>query len=106
MMDRVDEMVQDSNSLYNITTSLATSLRYYQLIPNMTSVLADLWDSLSYITTFSMHIMGYVNVATTGTLSAHILPITDLNQMLSHIEETLPPTMHLPASSVDTLHIY
>ena len=26
--------------------------------------------------------------------------------MLSHIEETLPPTMHLPVSSVDTLHFY
>ena len=24
--------------------------------------------------------------------------------MLSHIEETLPPTMHLPVSSEDTLH--
>ena len=54
----------------------------------------------------SMHIMDYINAATTGTLSPHILPITDLKQMLSHIEETLPPTMHLPVSSADTLHFY
>ena len=53
-----------------------------------------------------MHIMDYVNAATQGTLSPHILPITDLKQMLSHIEETLPPTMHLPVSSEDTLHFY
>ena len=46
------------------------------------------------------------NAATTGTLSPHILPIMDLKQMLSHIEETLPPTMHLPASSEDILHFY
>ena len=51
-----------------------------------------------------MHTMDYVDVATMGTFSPHILPITDLIQMPSHIEETLPPTMHLPVSSEDTLH--
>ena len=40
------------------------------------------------------------------TLSPHILPIADLKQMLSYIEETLPPTMHLPVSSENTLHLY
>ena len=50
--------------------------------------------------------MEYVNAAMTGTLSPHILPITDLKQMLSHIEETLLSTMHLPVSSEDTLHFY
>ena len=51
-----------------------------------------------------MHTLDYINAATTGTLSPHILPITGLKQMLSYIEETLPPTMHLPVSSEDTLH--
>ena len=50
-----------------------------------------------------MHTMDYINAATTGTLSPHVLPITDLKKMLSHIEETLPPTLHLPVSSEDTL---
>ena len=104
MMNRVDETVQDINNLYNITTSLATSLSYCQLVLHIRSVLANLCDSLSYIRTVSMHIMNYIDAATTGTLSPPILPITDLKQMLSHIEETLPPTMHLPVSSVDTLH--
>ena len=93
------------SNLYNITTSLYTSLSYYQLVLHIGSVLANLWDSLSYIRSVSMHIMDYINAATTGTLSPHILPITDLKQMLSHIEETLPTTMHLPVSE-DTLHIY
>ena len=53
-----------------------------------------------------MHIMDYVNTATTGTLSPHILPIAVLKQMLSHIEESLPTTMHLPVLSEDTLHLY
>ena len=53
-----------------------------------------------------MHTMDYIDAATTGTLSPHISPITDLKQMLSHIEETLPPTMHSPVSSDNTLHFY
>ena len=105
-MDRVDETDQDVNNLYNITTSLATSLSYYQLVLHIRSVLANLWDLLSYIRTVSIHIMDYINSATTGTLSPHILTITDLKQMLSHIEETLHLMMHLPVTSEDTLHFY
>ena len=50
--------------------------------------------------------MDDIDAATTGTLSPHILPIMDLKKMLSHIEETLPSTVHLPVSSEDTLHFY
>ena len=94
------------NNLYNLTTSLATSVSYHQLILHIRSDLANLWDSLSYIRTVSMHTMDYIDAATTGTLSPHILPMMDLNKMLVHIEETLPPTLHLPISYEDTLHFY
>ena len=50
--------------------------------------------------------MDYIDAATTGTLTPHILPIMDLKKMLSHIEETLPSTLYLPASSEGTLHFY
>ena len=50
--------------------------------------------------------MDYIDAATMGTLSPHILPIVDLKRMLSHIEETLPSTLHLPVSSEDTLYLY
>ena len=50
--------------------------------------------------------MHYIDVATNGTLSPHILPVMDLKKMLSYIEETLPSTLHLPVSSEDTLHFY
>ena len=53
-----------------------------------------------------MHTMDYVDAATTRTLSPHVLPIADLKQMLSHIEDSLPTTMHLPVPSVDTLYFY
>ena len=89
-MDKVDETSQDVNNLYNLTTSLATSLSYHQLTLYIRSVLANLHDSLSYIKAVSTHTMDYIDAATTGTLSPHILPIEDLKKMLSHIEETLP----------------
>ena len=50
--------------------------------------------------------MEYINAATSGTLSPHVLPITDLQKMLQHIADTLPPTLHLPISPEDTLHFY
>ena len=49
--------------------------------------------------------MDYIDAATTGILSPHVLPV-DLRKMLLHMEETLPSTMHLPVSSEDTLHFY
>ena len=106
VMDRVDEMAQDVNNLYNLTTSLATSLSYYQLVLHIRSVLANLHNLLSYIKSVCMHIIDHIKAATTGTLSPHILPIADLKQMLSHIEESLSTTMYLPVSSEDTLHFY
>ena len=106
LMDKVDEAFHDVKNLYTLTTSLATSLSYHQLICHIRSVLANFQDSLSYIRTVSMHAMDYIDVATTGTLSPHVLPAMDLKKILSHIEETLPPTLHLLVSSEDTLHFY
>ena len=53
-----------------------------------------------------MHPMDYIDAATTGKLSPHVLPVEDLWKMLTHSEEALPSTMHLPVSSEDTLHFY
>ena len=53
----------------------------------------------------STHTMDYINAATSGTLSPHILPVVDLQRMLKHIADTLPPMLHLPISTEDTLHI-
>ena len=50
--------------------------------------------------------MDYIDAVTTGILSPHVLPIEDLREMLSHIEETPPSTMHLPISSEDALYFY
>ena len=73
LMDKVDETAHDVNNVYNLTTSLATSLSYHELILHIRLVLANLWDSLSYIRTASMHTIDYIHAAMTSILSPHIL---------------------------------
>ena len=50
--------------------------------------------------------MDYTDASTTGIFSPHVLPVEVLREMLSHIEEMFPSTMHLPISSEDALHFY
>ena len=54
----------------------------------------------------TIHTMDYIEAATTGILSPYVLLVEDLTEMLLHIEETLPSTMHLPISSDNALHFY
>ena len=86
--------------------SLASSIFFNQMILHIRSVFANLWDSMHYLHTLSIHTLDYVNAATSGILSPHILPVADLHKMLQHIADTSPPTLHLPISPVDTLHFY
>ena len=106
LMDKVDATSHDINTLYNLTTSLATSVSFHQLILHLWSVFPNLCDSLNYIQMVSTHTMDYINATTSGILSPHILPAVDLQKMLLHISDTLPPTLHLPVSPDDTLHFY
>ena len=55
-----------------------------------------------YMRQVSIHMMDYVEAATTNILSPDILPIEDLRSMLTHIRYELPSTMHLLISSDDT----
>ena len=61
---------------------------------------------MQYLHTLSTHTMDYIDAATSGILSPHVLPVADLQKMLQHIADTLPPTLHLPILPVDTLHFY
>ena len=105
-MDKVDPASHDINTLYNLTMSLATSISFHQLILHIRSVFANLCNSLNYIQTVSTHTMDYINAVTSGILSPHILPAVDLQKMLLHISDTVPPTLHLPVSPDDTLCFY
>ena len=105
-MDAVQTTSHDINNLYNLTTSLAASINFNQMILHIRSVFTNLCDSLNHIKMVSTCTMEYINAATSGTLSPHILPVIDLQKMLQHIADTLPPTLHLPISPEDTLHFY
>ena len=48
--------------------------------------------------------MDDIYATTTGILSPHVLSVAYLREMLKHIAETLPSTMHLPILSEETLH--
>ena len=89
-----------------MTTSLASSITFNQMILHIRLVFANLQDSMHYLCMLSTHTMDYIDAATSGILSPHVLPVVDLQKMLQHIADTLPPTLHLPISSVDTLHFY
>ena len=82
------------------------SINFHQLILHIRSVFANLHDSLNYIQMVSTHTMDYINAATSGTPSPDVPPVIDLQRMLQHIADTLPPTLHLPISPEDTLHFY
>ena len=76
------------------------------MILHIRSVFANLCGSLNYIQTVSTHTMEYIDTATSGTLSPHVLPVIALQKMLQHIAGSLPPTLHLPILQENTLHFY
>ena len=61
---------------------------------------------MHYLCTLSTHTMDYIDATTSGILSPHVLPVADLQKMLQHIADTLPPIFHLPILPLDTLHFY
>ena len=69
-------------------------------------MLANLRDCLHFMKQLANHILEYIDTATTGTLTPHLIPVPDLQQMLFQIESELPPNMHLPIPSSDPLHFY
>ena len=71
---------QDVTTLYNITHSVYSSLSYQQIVLHVSSILANLRDSLSYMGEVTIHIMDYIEIATMGILSPHVLPAKDLRK--------------------------
>ena len=69
-------------------------------------MLANLRDCLHFMKQLANHVLEYIDTATTGTLTPHLIPVPDLQKMLCQIESELPPNMHLPIPSSDPLHFY
>ena len=97
LINTVHTASQDIENLYNVT-SLASSISFNQMILHIRSVFVNLRDSIHYLRSLSTHTKDYINAATSGILLPHVLPVVDLQKMLQHIADTLPPTLHLPIS--------
>ena len=106
LIDAVHSAAQDIDNLFNVTSSLTSSINFNLCRYISGSVFANLRDTMKYLCTISTHTMDYIDAATSGKLSPHVLPVADLQQMLTHIATTLPLTLHLPISLMDTLHFY
>ena len=46
----------------------------------------------------TIHTMDYIDAATTGILSPHVISVENLRKMLLHSKETLPFTMHFTST--------
>ena len=103
IMEAFERSHNDITTLFNITSSIYACINYQQILFHVSFILANLRDSLYYMRPISMLAMDYIDVATTGVLSPHVLPV---DEMLMHIKAELTSTMHLPVSSDDTLHFY
>ena len=80
VIDTVERTHQDITTLYNITSSLYSSLSYQQIILHICSILANFRDSLHYVREVAMHAMDYIDTATTGILTPHVLPVEALRK--------------------------
>ena len=55
LIDAMHTTSQDINNLYNLTTSLAASINFNQMVLHIRSVFANLQDSLHYLHSFHTH---------------------------------------------------
>ena len=55
LIDAVHTATQDINNLYNVTTSLASSITFNQMILHIRSVFPNLRDSMQYLCTHFPH---------------------------------------------------
>ena len=97
---------EDIRALFNITNQLATQVQVQNIILHLRAMLVNLRDCLHFMKQLANHLLEYIDTATTGTLTPHLIPVSDLQQMLYQIELELPPNMHLPIPSSDPLHFY
>ena len=97
---------EDIRALFNITNQLATQVQVQNIVLHLRAMLANLRDCLHFMKQLANHVLEYIDNATTGTLTPHLIPVPDLQQMLYQIESELPPNMHLPIPSSDPLHFY
>ena len=77
MIDALQRSNEDLNRLFNISEVLTQCITYQQMYIYMHTILDYLRDSLTYMRQDAIHMMDYVDVATTNILSSDILHVED-----------------------------
>ena len=106
ILEELTKSNKDIRALFNITKQLATQVQVQNIVLHLRAMLTNLRDCLHFMKQLANHILEYIDTATTGTLTPHLIPVPDLQQMLYQIESELPPNMHLLIPSSDPLHFY
>ena len=68
IIDALQRSNEDLNGLFNITEVITQCIRYQQMYIYMCTILAYLRDDLTYMRQVSIHMMDYVDAATTSIL--------------------------------------
>ena len=105
-MKELTKSNKDIRALFNITNQLATQVQVQNIVLHLRAMLANLRDCLHFMEQLANHVLEYIDTATTGTLTPHLIPVPNFQKMLRQIQSELPPNMHLPIPSPDPLHFY
>ena len=73
---------EDIRALFNITNQLATQVQVQNIVLHLRAMLKNLRDCLHFMKQLANHILEYIDTATTGTLTPHLIPVPDFQQML------------------------
>ena len=72
---------EDIRALFNITNQLATQVQVQNIVLHLRAMLANLRDCLYFMKQLANHVLEYIDTATTGTLTRHLIPVSDLQKM-------------------------
>ena len=106
ILKKLTKSNEDIRALFNITNQLATQVQVQNIVLHPRAMFTNLRDCLHFMKQLANHILEYIDTATTGTPTPHLIPVPDLQKMLYQIESELPPNMHLPIPSSNPLHFY
>ena len=95
IIDALQKPNEDLNRLFSIIEVPTQCIRYQQVYIYMHTILAYLRDFLICMRQVAIHMMDYVDIATTNMLLPDIIPVEDLRNMVRCMKSELPSTMHL-----------
>ena len=69
---------EDIRALFNITNQLATQVQIQNIVLHLRAMLTNLRDCSHFMMQLANYVLEYIDTATTGTLTPHLIPVPDL----------------------------